>query len=139
MARGRHDKHDVSAGRNPAKAMHQRRAIERPARPRFIENAAHLCLGHAGIMFEFQGSERSLLVATQAREGDHCADIRPADRQPELFGGSVEIFGLNADGEHHPPVIGGKKAISRAPTIAASCFTCALSMAVRINGPFSNA
>ena len=48
-------------------------------------------------------------------------------------------FGLDMDGKHYPPVIGGKNAISRAPATGESCFTCALSMAVRISGPFSKA
>src|SRR5215813_14932247 len=39
----------------------------------------------------------------------------------------------------HPPVMGGKKAISRAPAIAASALTWARSTAARITRGFSNA
>jgi len=41
--------------------------------------------------------------------------------------------------ETHPPVIGGKNAISRAPAMTACGLTCAWSIAARITPGFSNA
>src|SRR5581483_5419851 len=68
------------------------------------------------------------------------------------FGGDVERLALQTDrGRHslglphshrhraHPPVIGGKKAISRAPAIAASALTWRWSIAARITRGLSKA
>ncbi len=80
------------------------------------------------------------------REAHDRADIGAAARQQRALVRDVEIGLLNADGDgqqplsrSQPPVIGGKKAISRAPEIAASDLTWVWSIAARITFGFSKA
>src|SRR4051812_43779666 len=99
-------------------------------------------------MLEFQRGEAALLGPAQAREGDDGPDIRSPDAQLRTFGGGVEWTRLDtnsdrarnlAHGAIQPPVMGGKKAISRAPAIAVSGFTCLRSIAARTTRGFSKA
>src|SRR5262249_8883609 len=82
--------------------------------------------------------------------GDDRADIVAPGRERRDFGGGIEILTLQTDGHGqysrrsapsatHPPVMGGKNAISLAPAIAASGRTWLRSMAARITSGFSNA
>ena len=72
-----------------------------------------------------------MLIAHRADEADDGADIAAARFQRGDLGGDVEILKLHAD-HRQPPVTGGKKAISRAPLILASCRTWLWSIAARI-------
>ena len=81
----------------------------------------------------------AVAAAADAREGRDRADVGAPLRQPRDFGADVEVLALQPDGQPQPPVIGGKNAISRAPAIAASGFTCVWSIAARITLAFSNA
>ena len=58
---------------------------------------ADLGLGHAGIMLELEGREPAALVAAQAGEGHHSADIAPPRGQCRGLGGGIEGLGLDAD------------------------------------------
>src|ERR1700754_1263863 len=103
--------------------------------------------GHARIMFERQRGDRFAILATPANaaERNHCADIGAPAGHRRDFLRDVEIGFLDANrrvDQHlkaQPPVIGGKKAISRAPDIAASGLTWAWSIAARITLGFSKA
>ena len=74
-----------------------------------------------------------LVAAADAGEGDDRADIGAAARELRRLGRGVERLALQTDGGGHgatprlpreaSPVIGGKKAISRAPAIAVSALT----------------
>ena len=67
---------------------------------------------------------------------------QPPDRNSRAAGGwsrSYHSLLTLLSSTSHPPVMGGKNAISRAPTIAASARTCARSIAARITRGFSNA
>ena len=91
-------------------------------------------------MLEFERRERAALVAAEAREGDDRADIRAPLAQCTHLGSRIEILRLDANGRgHHPPVMGGKNAISPAPSIGASGFTWVWSMAARTTSSFSKA
>src|SRR5262245_53168021 len=129
-------------------------AAQRPAALGRLDMAADLGLRHAGIVLEREASDRLaiLVAAADAGEGNHRADIGAPMRERARLGGGVERLLLQADGRghitrssplrswpSHPPVMGGKKAISRAPAIAASARTCARSIAARITRGFSNA
>src|SRR5262245_35586443 len=113
---------------------------QRPARLGVGRDAADLLLGHAGIVLELQRGEGASLVAAKPREGDDGADIGAPGCQPLGLPARIKILPLDADRRHlHPPVIGGKKAISPAPAIAASGLTCRRSMAARTTLGFSKA
>src|SRR5262245_23978684 len=121
-------------------------ATQRPAALGGFDVAADLGLDHAGIVLEREaGNGLAVLVpAADAGERDDRADIGPSARERTRLGGGVERLLLQTDGcahgtRHHPPVIGGKNAISRAPAIAASARTWARSIAARITRGFSNA
>ena len=96
-------------------------------------DARDLLLGHAGIVLEFERGERAGLAAAQAGEGDDRADIGPPARQRRDSRrrgrnprpGSRTVIGA-ARHAIQPPVMGGKKAISRAPAIGVSGLTCAV-------------
>src|ERR1700712_2012780 len=98
-------------------------------------------------MFERRRRDRFaiLAAAADAAEGHDRADIVSVFGQLRDLVADVEIGLLNADGRGgghgrgQPPVIGGKNAISRAPDITASGFTCVWSIAARITFGFSNA
>ncbi len=113
-------------------AVHDDAAGKRPARLGFRGDALDLRFRHARIMLDVQGRERARFVATQTCERHDRADVGPPSRQRIAFGGRVEDVRLDANREHQPPVIGGKKAISRAPAIGVSCLTCPRSIAARI-------
>ena len=87
-------------------------------------------------MFELERCQDAALVAAKTGEGDDGADVGAAGGDGRDLVGQVEILGLNADARLHgeaarlrsraaaqPPVIGGKKATSRAVPIGASCCT----------------
>ncbi len=111
-----------------------RDAAERPARLRRNRDAGDLLLRHAGIVLDFQRAQGTTLVAAEAGEGDNRAQVGTPLNQCRALDGGVECLGLDPNGRraHQPPVIGGKKAISRAPARAASCFTWVRSSAARI-------
>src|ERR1700731_867579 len=109
-------------------------------------------LRHAGIMFKRQRGDGVAVLAVPANAGkaDDGADIGARTRQRRDLLRNVEIGFLNANshGSGHgriaqqmdqPPVIGGKKAISRAPAIMVSGLTWAWSIAARITRGVSKA
>jgi hypothetical protein len=125
-----------------------------------LDVARDLGLSHARIMSERVSAAigRRLIAATDAGEGDDGAGIGAAMRELRSIGSGIDRLALETDsdghthGSHlhlspragrgrrnHPPVIGGKKAISRAPAILVSALTWARSMAARITFGFSNA
>src|SRR5690606_12892326 len=55
-----------------------------------------LGLGHAGIVLEFECSQRPTLVAAEPGEGNHRADIPPPAAHRRYLGADVEILALNA-------------------------------------------
>ncbi len=114
--------------------MDRRDAEERPARFGFGDDARDLGLGHPGIMLDLERRQTPALVAAEADEGHQRADVDAPGGERARLGGGVEILGLDAHRRPspQPPVIGGKKAISRAPAILASCPTWARSIAARI-------
>src|SRR6185295_17070781 len=124
-----------------------------PALYRRAGDAANLFLRHARVVFQLERGERRAFVAAKAREGDDSADIGAAFGQAATFLVEVEGLALHPDvrvpgfhgwscpspspspqggGNTHPPVIGGKKATSRAPKSAVSCSTCSWSSAARM-------
>src|SRR3954467_1480555 len=113
-------------------AMDHGDATQRPAALGRLDVAADLGLGHAGIVLERKAGDwlPVLVTAANAGEGDDRADVGVPKRERARLGGSVERILLQADGRGHitrssphPPVMGGKKAISRAPAIVASAPT----------------
>ena len=92
-----------------------------------------------------------LAAAADAAETDDGADIGAPFRQRGDFPRGIEIGFLDADGHDsghavnaiiqqvQPPVIGGKKAISRAPAIIVSGLTWAWAIAARITRGVSKA
>ena len=111
---------------------------------RLLDDPRELGFRHAGIVLEFQGGEPAALVPAQAREGRRPRryPLRPSvsDATPRASKSSAARSkscppGLR-DGRAlmtvaHPPVMGGKKAISRAPAMEASGFTWVWSIAAR--------
>src|ERR1700733_6242166 len=104
-------------------------------------------LRHIRIMFQRQRRDRLVAFAApaDAAETHHRADVGAAFGQRSDFPPDVEIGFLDTDGDRdrhgrlQPPVIGGKKAISRAPAIAVSDLTWAWSIAARITRGVSKA
>jgi phosphomethylpyrimidine synthase len=82
----------------------------------------------------------SMEITQQVR--DYAAKRNdPSGRHPEE-GASAPVSkeeGAGTTHQHHPPVMGGKRAISRALAIAACGCTCTRSMAARTTLGFSNA
>ena len=84
-------------------------------------------------MFQRQRGNDAALGAAPAdtAEADNSADINSTVRECTDLAGGVEIVLLQANGDRNghrrcmrqPPVIGGKNAISPAPTMDASSFT----------------
>ena len=72
-----------------------------------------------------------VLVMRQDVDGRDKFTLRPAFGRTGVPG--------HDETKSYPPVIGGKKAISRAPEMAASGFTCIRSMAARMTFGFSKA
>ena len=72
---------DLLARLEPAEAMDDGDADQRPARLRFGDDARDLGLGHAGIMLDFERGQRAALVAAEADEGDQRADVAPPGGQ----------------------------------------------------------
>ena len=141
MRRSGDDEHDILTGNQAAVAVDHRRPEQRPALFRLLDVTRDLSLGHAGIMFECHRLDTLALIvgAANAREGRKRPDVGAALCQRRNFGADVKILALQPDRQSQPPVIGGKNAISRAPAIAASGFTCVWSIAARITLAFSNA
>src|SRR5579872_2145867 len=143
MGRSGGDEYDAAARLDQTVAMDDRQAEKRPARQGLAGDALDLGQGHGAVMLDFERFKPPALVATQADETDQRADIGAAFAQRIGLRGGVEILALNANdrrGFHRqPPVIGGKKAISLAPAIFASCETWAWSIAARITFFFSKA
>src|SRR2546430_8784255 len=105
-------------------AMNHGDATQRPAALGRFDVAADFGLRHAGIVLEREaGNGLAILVtAADAGESDDRADIGAPMRERARFGGGVERLRLQADGRghvtrsssfSHPPVMGGKNAISR--------------------------
>ena len=125
-----------SPGTMPAVAVDDGDAEQRPARSRLLDVARDLGFRHAGIMFERHRRDR--LAVSSPRQMpvkvDDRADIGAAARQRADLGGRCRSLALQRTVRSWwnlarrppatlPPVIGGKKAISRAPAIGASGFT----------------
>src|SRR5262249_53997210 len=109
-----------------------------------------LGLGHVGIMLQRHRQQRRtrLVTATDAGKRNDRTDIAVAAAELLRLACGLERLALQSQGGGHgrlrscssyPPVIGGKKAISRAPEMAASERTWARSMAARITLGFLNA
>src|SRR5262245_56214277 len=103
---------------------------QRPAALSRLDVAADLGLGHAGIVLEREACNRLAVLVTAANPGesDNRADIGAPARERARLGGGVDRLLLQANrrghitrssASGHPPVMGGKNAISRAPAIAA--------------------
>ena len=75
--------------------------------------------------------DKVVIGADQPREADNRADIAASGGERSDFGAGIEELGLDADGDH-PPVTGGKMAISRARATDASTPTKSSSMAMRM-------
>ena len=109
--RGDHQ-HDIVARHEPAVAVDDGDAEQRPALLRLRDVAGDLLLGHAGIVLERERRDAlaGLVVAADAGEGDHRADVGAPARELRRLGGGVEILALQADGHGHdlvrslPPV-----------------------------------
>src|SRR5262249_41973226 len=144
MRRRRDDEHDVLARRDPSIAVDHRDAEQRPAPFGFFHVPCDLGFRHARIVFENQRRDgiAGLRSPAQAGERDHRADVAAPASERRGLGGDVEILALQPhrhDVVDHPPVIGGKKAISRAPAMVVSARTWLRSIAARITCGFSNA
>ena len=99
-----------------ARAVVERDAAERPALFGFIGQCAQRRFGHRGIMFEGQ-RDQPAVAAHKAGETGDCTDAIATERgnlRPRIEG-----VGRDADGDH-PPVTGGKNAISFAPPMSVS-------------------
>ena len=118
--------------------MDHRDTHQRPARLRFRDMALDLGFRHAGVVLQRHGGDAAVGTAEAGKRRDGT-DIVPLLAECRDLGADVEVLALDADGHGYPPVIGGKNAISRAPAICVSGFTCILSMAARITFAFSNA
>ena len=116
-------------------------ALQRPARLGLPGDPRHLFLRHAGIMFEFEGREQPVLVAAMADEGHSRSNVLSS--ASERGGLARQRRSLPAgpgwSPSSHPPVIGGKNAISFAPAMVASCRACTRSSAARTVAGFSKA
>ncbi len=122
--------------------MNDGQAEQRPAGFRLAGDALQFRFRHAGIMLKLQRGERSRLVAAQADETDQARQCRCGPRE-SASASAAASKGLTCSiwtliikgGGAHPPVIGGKKAISLAPAIDASGFACFRSIAARAKPP----
>ena len=104
----------------------------------FKGGAVDFGLCHARIMFDFERRKGAAFVTAKPGKTYQRADIGASLRQPGGFGRRPGSFPSEparqaAPPRLHPPVIGGKKAISRAFWIKASCLTWVRSSAVRID------
>ncbi len=121
MTGRRQNENDAFSGPDDAETVDRGQAGERPPRERLLRNPGNLGLGHARVMFEFERRQRAVLVPTEPDKRDERADIAASRRQSRFFCARIEILALDAHGgrdQDQPPVIGGKKAISRAEPMA---------------------
>ncbi len=93
-------------------------------------------------MLEFERGERPPLVAAIADEARDRADVRSArcaSAAASAPASKSSRWTRTVAIERQPPVIGGKKATSFAPAIAAPCRAWTLSSAARTIDAFSKA
>src|SRR5262249_47506188 len=97
------DEDDVFARLEPAIAVDDGDAEERPAPLGRLHVARDLGLGHAWVMLKRHGRERgtALVAAADAGEGDHGADIAAAVAELCRLAGGVERLALQSDGGGH--------------------------------------
>src|SRR5262249_6064373 len=100
---GGDDEDDVFARLQPAVAVDDGDAEEWPAPLSRLHVARDLGLGHAGVMLERHGRERStaLVAAADAGEGDHRADIATSVAELCRLTRGVEWLALQSDGGRH--------------------------------------
>jgi len=100
VLRGRQHQHDIFAGRDAADTMNHGQAHQRPARHRGLGMPGDFSLRHAGIMFERQRGDGSVVLAVAANAGktDDGTDILAPVRQRRDLMCDVEIGLLNPDG-----------------------------------------
>src|SRR5882672_6091325 len=113
--RARHrDEHDRVVRLELAVAMNHGAVHHLPARGGLVDDLADRVLRHAGVMLE-----RHAHLAHQTHEARHRADLAVFRHRAHLCA-EVEVLALNSD--LHPPVTGGKNAISPpAFRVAAGC------------------
>ncbi len=104
------DEDDRVAGNQPADAVDDDAAGERPARLGLGGDRGERAPGHRRVLLEGQRDE-IVITPDQPGEGDDGADIAAAGGKRRGLGGDVERRGLDADGDH-PPVTGGNTATS---------------------------
>src|SRR5262245_21223772 len=103
MGGGGNDEDNVFARLQPAIAVDDGDAEERPAPLGRLHVARDLGLGHARVVLERHGRERgsALVAAADAGEGDHGADIAAAMAELCRLAGGVEWLALQSDGGGH--------------------------------------
>jgi hypothetical protein len=117
MAGRRQNENNAFPWPDEAESVDRRQAGERPPRQRLLRNPDDLSLRHTRVMFEFERRQRAIFVPTETDKRDDRADIAASRRQARFFRARIEILALDAHSgrdQDQPPVIGGKKAISRA-------------------------
>lgn len=121
MTGRRQNENNAFSGPDETESVDRGQAGERPPRQRLLRNPDDLGLRHAGVMFEFEGGQRATFIPTEPDKRDDRADIAASRRQARFFRNRIEILALDAHSgrdQDQPPVIGGKKAISRAEPMA---------------------
>src|SRR5690606_26454170 len=119
-------------------AVDHRQPVQRPAFDGLGGDAGDLGFRHARIMLQFQRRKPAFLVTAKPAKRHHGADVGSPGGQRGNLGGGVEIAGLDThdrNGGRHgrqPPVMGGNRAISRAPATFSWWSTWSWSMATRI-------
>src|SRR5689334_17060292 len=153
MRRCRGNQHNVFTGQDAPVPMHDGDARQGPPLPRFRNVALDFGFGHARIVFECQRCYRFAILDAAANSGEcnQRADITTAARKLGRFHGGIKRLALQSHcGCHllnvarrrwrgYPPVMGGKKAISRASLIAELARTCFWSTAARMTFALLNA
>src|SRR5204862_7522429 len=89
----------------------------------------NLPLGHIGVVLQ-RHRAYAVIASHQARECHDCADVAASSPQRVDLASDVEIIALYAD-RVHPPVTGGKKAISSSRRTGVSQPTCSWVTAAR--------
>jgi len=150
--RGCHQ-HDVFAGQDAAVSMNDRDTQQRPSFNGFSDVPLDFGFRHSRIMLKRERDDRRaiLVAAANPSERHQRTDVAAAMCEIRRHHGRVKRLALQAYGRFHvlnvtrrqwrgyPPVMGGKNAISPAPSIAASARTCLWSMAARITFASLNA
>jgi hypothetical protein len=135
-----------SQASNAAVAVHDQGCLERPAPVGLGLDVLERLLGHARVVLQRQRIDAVAMqpfahvhLAHQPDEHGEPADALVAAGQPVELGADVEVAFLDAHGHGQPPVKGGKKATSRAPSIGTSNVAVRWSTAAPKAAPSANA